>query len=105
MYVVLSALLESMRVADLANWSLSRDQVLDLASSLSEFFSHNIKTEIDDGFFGGQLQSGIGQIDSHASQSNFQGFPPPPQSGELLVGLLDLHLLIDSTAVRKFSFY
>ena len=45
-----SVLMESMRTADSTNWSLTRDQMLDLASSLSDFFTQrnvNIKTEFD----------------------------------------------------------
>lgn len=54
--------MESMRTADSSNWSLNRDQMLDLASSLSDFFTSsklNVKAEVDESVFGDQCQPGF----------------------------------------------
>jgi len=63
-----------MRTADGTNWALSREQILDLASSLSDFFCHNnvnIKKEVEDVVFGGQPQSELHQSDQLSSTANY----------------------------------
>jgi hypothetical protein len=74
-----TALMESMRTADSTNWSLNRDQMLDLASSLSDFFSHgkvNIKTEIDESVFGDPCQADVLQPSFQISPPAYPGFQP-----------------------------
>ena len=68
------ALFESMRAADGTNWALSRDQILDLASSLSDFFCHNnvsIKREVEEVVFGGHSRSELHLSDHQPSTGNY----------------------------------
>lgn len=74
------ALMESMRSLDQNNWSLNRDQFLDLASSLTDFFTHSGVVKSDDNFI--QQQAIHHQPQQFCQQMSPHLYASPPLTSD-----------------------